>query len=89
VIVCERDVIALTTQVEPEECNYLVALHLPSHPPTPTEPDWASKPEWKREFCVPFLDAQGSKWWSRLVWLPWGVLEEGRTWGEYCLLKRK
>ncbi|ORY24212.1 putative mannosyltransferase [Naematelia encephala] len=76
------------TYVEPQTCDYLVALHLLSSPPNPLEPDWASKPEWEREYCQPFLDAAGSAWWSRLIWLPGGFLEEGRSWGEYCLLKR-
>jgi alpha-1,2-mannosyltransferase len=79
----------LTLQVDPSSCTYLVSLHLPSKPPTALEPDYAEKPEWEREFCVPFLDQKSSKWWSRLGWLPAGLGSSGRVFGEYCLLKRK
>jgi alpha-1,2-mannosyltransferase len=81
--------VELILQVKPEQCDYLVALHLPSQNPTSLEPDWMSRSEWAREFCTPFLDAASSKWWSRVVWLPGKVFEEGRTFGEYCLLKRQ
>ncbi|WVQ93059.1 hypothetical protein IAU59_000123 [Kwoniella sp. CBS 9459] len=77
------------TFVDPSECTYLVSLTLPSQTPTALEPDWASKPEWDEVFCRSFLDAGSSKWWSRLLWLPGGVFESGRVWGDYCLLRRK
>ena len=76
-------------QVSPEKCDYLVALHLPSAQTSDLEPDWRSKPEWEMEYCTRFLDAAGSKWWSRLIWLPGGVFDEARSWGDYCLLRRK
>ena len=77
------------TNVEPETCNYLVALHLPSATPTPAEPDWTRDERFEKSWCTTFLDAQSSKWWSRLVWLPKEIGEEGRVYGEYCLMKRR
>ncbi|KAL7421010.1 mannosyltransferase [Cryptotrichosporon argae] len=76
------------TYVPLERCDYLVDLHLPSAAPSAAEPDYARAPGWQKEFCATFLDAHSSKWWARLVWLPGGALENGRVWGEYCLLKR-
>ncbi|WVQ81367.1 hypothetical protein IAT38_003490 [Cryptococcus sp. DSM 104549] len=77
------------TFVDPSECDYLVALTLPSQTPTELEPDWSAQPEWEKEFCTPFLDAASSAWWSRLIYLPGGLLESGRVYGDYCLLRRK
>ena len=48
-----------------------------------------STDEWGREFCAPFLDGPSSRWWSRLLWLPGGIGESGRVYGDYCLLRRK
>jgi alpha-1,2-mannosyltransferase len=70
-------------------CTYLVALHSPSQKPTKLEPDYVHSDEWERDFCAPFLDNPASKWWSRLIWLPGGIGENGRVYGEYCLLRRK
>ena len=75
-------------QISPDECDFMVALHRPSTPSSDLEPDWASKPEWQAEYCAPFLDGAGSRWWARLIWLPGGLLDTGRSWGEYCLLRR-
>ena len=78
------------TYTTPDKCDYLVALHLPSQPSTQSEPDWAADEKtWEKEFCKPFLDAASSAWWARLIWLPGGVFEADRTYGEYCLLHRK
>jgi alpha-1,2-mannosyltransferase len=76
------------TFVQEKECTHLVALNLPSHKQTKLEPNWAAKREWEEEYCKPFLDGQGSKWWARLLWFPWGIASQGRVWGEYCLLRR-
>ena len=81
--------LTLVNQVEPSQCDYLVALSSPSTHHTAAEPDWALRPEWTPEFCARFLDGANSVWWSRLFWLPWGLLDEGRKWGTYCLLKRE
>jgi alpha-1,2-mannosyltransferase len=76
--------------VDVKECTYLVDLDLPSKQETRLEPRWKSRDgQWEEEFCKPFLDAEGSYRWSRLLWLPWGIGGSGRTWGQYCLLKRK
>ena len=77
------------TYVDPTSCHYLVALSSPSTGHTKLEPDWANRPEWIKEFCVPFLDAHASAWWSKLVWLPGGLLDHGRVYGDYCLLRRR
>lgn len=66
-----------------------MALSLPSQKPTALEPDWASQPEWDKEFCTRFLDAGSTPWFARLVWLPWGAMENSRVYGDYCLLKRR
>ena len=79
----------MALQVQPSECDYVVALSLPSTDPTPLEPDWTTSPDWQKEYCTPFLDAAGSLWWARLYWIPGDLLEAGRQWGEYCLLKNK
>ena len=78
------------TQVPISECTYLVSLNLPSTKVTEREPDFVhSTDEWEREYCAPFLDGVSSRWWSRLLWLPGGIGEHGRVYGEYCLLRRK
>lgn len=65
-------------------------MNLPSRRPTPLEPDYVhDTKEWEREYCEKFLDGASSKWWSRLLWLPNGIGESGRVYGEYCLLRRK
>ncbi|WRT69234.1 uncharacterized protein IL334_006218 [Kwoniella shivajii] len=76
------------TYVDPSECSYIVSLSLPSTTHSKLEPDWASLPEWEEDFCKGFLDAANTKWWGRLFWLPGGLLESGRVWGDYCLLRR-
>lgn len=80
-----------TSQVEPETCDYLVALSLPSRKPTLLEPDWTTHPDWEAELCLPFLDAAATPSWARLVDLPRGAggLDAARSWGRYCLMRRK
>ncbi|KAJ9127613.1 hypothetical protein QFC24_001023 [Naganishia onofrii] len=77
------------TYVDPSECTYLIDSSMPSQPPTTAEPAYTSSNEWERLYCEPFLDAAASKWWARIFYLPGKSAEKGRTWGEYCLLKRK
>ncbi|BEI92503.1 uncharacterized protein CcaverHIS019_0501310 [Cutaneotrichosporon cavernicola] len=76
------------TYVPVDTCNYLVTLNLPSQPPTKAEPDYISDPAWEVEFCTEFLDAASSHGWARWIWLPGGVGEKQRVYGQYCLLKR-
>jgi hypothetical protein len=79
-------------KVPVEQCNYLVSLNLPSQPHTDIEQDYIHDPSFEKEYCTTFLDGASSKWWARLVWIPWlpqGLLDRGRVYGEYCLLKRK
>ncbi|KAJ9119669.1 hypothetical protein QFC22_003379 [Naganishia vaughanmartiniae] len=77
------------TYVDPNECTYLIDSSMPSQPPTTAEPAYTSSDEWERLYCERFLDAAASKWWARIFYLPGKSAEQGRTWGEYCLLKRK
>ncbi|KAJ9110467.1 hypothetical protein QFC19_001593 [Naganishia cerealis] len=77
------------TYVDPSECTYLIDSSMPSQPPTTAEPAYTSSDEWERLYCESFLDNAASKWWARIFYLPGKFAEEGRTWGEYCLLKRK
>jgi alpha-1,2-mannosyltransferase len=76
------------TFVPVDTCNYLVTLNLPSQPPTKEEPDYVSDPAWEVEFCTEFLDAASSSGWARWIWLPGGVGEKQRVYGQYCLLRR-
>ncbi|EIW67903.1 hypothetical protein TREMEDRAFT_44918 [Tremella mesenterica DSM 1558] len=72
-----------------ENCTYLVDLSLPSKPITELEPDYTSDERFIREWCTTFLDGPSSRWWARLIWLPWDLGDEGRVYGKYCLLRRK
>lgn len=76
-------------QVDPSTCTHMIDSLLPSQPPTAFEPAYALSPEWERIMCDPFLDAASTKWWARIGWLPGQWAENGRVWGEYCLLRRK
>lgn len=76
-------------QVDVSECTYLIDSALPSQPPTKAEPAYTTSDEWERLFCTPFLDNAGSKWWTRIFYLPGQAAKDARQWGEYCLLKRK
>lgn len=76
------------TYVPVETCNYLVTLNLPSQPPTAAEPDYINDPAWEVEHCTRFLDAASSQGWARWLWLPGGVGEDKRVYGQYCMLKR-
>jgi alpha-1,2-mannosyltransferase len=82
----------LTIKVSPDKCTYLVSLNLPSQPHSDLERDFIHDSSFEKEYCTTFLDGASSKWWARLVWIPWlpqGLLDRGRVYGEYCLLKRK
>ncbi|GMK56086.1 hypothetical protein CspeluHIS016_0211420 [Cutaneotrichosporon spelunceum] len=76
------------TYVPVDTCNYLVTLNLPSRPATKAEPDFISDPSWEVEVCAPFLDAASSQGWARWIWLPAGIGEKQRVYGQYCLLRR-
>lgn len=76
------------TYVPVSSCNYLVTLNLPSQPPTAAEPDFIADPAWEVEHCARFLDAASSRGWARWLWLPGGIGENQRVYGQYCLLKR-
>lgn len=82
-------ILADVIQVDVSECTYLIDSALPSQPPTKAEPAYTTSDEWERLFCTPFLDNAGSKWWTRIFYLPGQTAKDARQWGEYCLLKRK
>jgi hypothetical protein len=49
--------------------------------------------EWNQLHCEPYLDAAYTHQLSRLIWLPRLLLsnakgDNGRAWGQYCLLGR-
>lgn len=75
------------TYVPVGQCDYLVSLTLPSQKPTALQPDYAHMAAWHKDYCTTFLDAAASKWWARLVWLPFNIGDSGRVYGEYCLLR--
>lgn len=77
------------TYVPVSQCDYLIALNLPSQEPTKLQPDYVNSPEWEHEYCTTFLDAASSQWWARWFWTPAGLGESGRVYGEYCLLRKK
>ncbi|WVR08923.1 hypothetical protein IAU60_005982 [Kwoniella sp. DSM 27419] len=77
------------TFVDRSQCTFIVSLSLPSQTPSALEANWQAKPEWEEEYCRHFLDSASSKWWARLLWLPGGLLESGRVYGDYCLLRRR
>lgn len=76
-----------------KHCTFLVDSHLPSTETTSFEPAYVKDGEhWERVKCLPFLDAALTGTLGRLGWvpdLPFVPQRFKRTWGEYCLLKRK
>jgi alpha-1,2-mannosyltransferase len=70
-----------------------VDSRLPSAPPSRLEPDYAAdEGTWERVVCEPFLDAGATGVLARIAWLPESRFLPAtlkRTWGEYCLLRRK
>ncbi|KAL5392767.1 hypothetical protein DPSP01_000467 [Paraphaeosphaeria sporulosa] len=76
-----------------DNCNYLVDSRIPSMPATEKEPDFMSDTKtWEKVTCQSFLDASSTSVIGRLVWVPnWPFIPARfrRTWGTYCLLRRK
>ncbi|KAI8049468.1 Alg9-like mannosyltransferase family-domain-containing protein [Syncephalis plumigaleata] len=59
----------------------------------PQEPRYGMHAEWSQLHCEPYLDAAHTRQLSRLIWLPRQLLsnakgDDGRAWGQYCLLRR-
>lgn len=80
-------------QTHVDNCNYLIDSHVPSVPATDKEPNYiADTKTWEKLSCKSFMDASNTSLISRLLWVPdWPVIPARfrRTWGEYCLLRRK
>lgn len=57
------------------------------------EPDYVNDTDtWEQLACEPFLDASTTGLVGRLGWVPdWDIIpaKYRRSWGEYCLLRRK
>lgn len=74
-------------------CDFLVDSHLASTEPTKLEPSYATDHStWERVQCLSFLDAASTGIIGRLGWIPEMTFVPARfrrSWGEYCLLKRK
>lgn len=81
----------LQTQVE--HCSFLVDSSFPGVPSTNLEPDYIHNTDkWEQLACEPFLDVSSTGIIGRLGWVPdWNVIpaKYRRTWGEYCLLRRR
>ena len=78
-------------QVGIVSCDYLVDSYLPSTSmePSELEPNYMLDDSiWERVHCEGFLDAAGTRsFLARALWIP--GRNQGKTWGEYCLLRRK
>jgi len=76
-----------------KKCKYLVDSRFPSAVPSKSSPDHPSDQEnWVKISCEPFLDAGATGIFGRLIWTPDSTLIPAklrRTWGEYCLLKKR
>ena len=76
-----------------KHCTYLVDFHAPSTETTKLEPAYVEDGEnWERLKCLPFLDAASTGVVGRMGWvpdLPFIPTRFKRTYGEYCLLRRR
>jgi len=76
-----------------KHCTFLVDSQLPSTEVTSLEPDRIrDEATWDKVQCLPYLDAASTSITGRLGWipdLPFIPDKYKRTWGEYCLLRRK
>ncbi|KAF5388589.1 hypothetical protein D9757_004689 [Collybiopsis confluens] len=72
-------------------CTHLIDLDFPSHPlESLQEPRYAIQNDvWERVECLPFLDAQHSPLFSRVIWLPGQKWRSINAWGDYCLLRNR
>jgi len=83
--------IDIVPQVDIATCDYLVDSYLPSTSvePSELEPNYMLEDStWERVYCEGFLDAAGTRsFLERALWIP--GRNQGKTWGGYCLLRRK
>lgn len=80
-------------QTQISHCSFLVDSSFPGIEPSPLQPDYVHDEDtWEQLACEPFLDASQTGVIGRLGWVPdWSFIpaKYRRTWGEYCLLRRK
>lgn len=80
-------------QTEIEHCTFLIDSHFENSQPTELEPAYVLDTEtWAKVKCEPFLDAAKTSMIGRMLWVPDHAMVPARfrrTWGEYCLLRRK
>ncbi|EAW07445.1 dolichyl-P-Man:Man(6)GlcNAc(2)-PP-dolichol alpha-1,2-mannosyltransferase [Aspergillus clavatus NRRL 1] len=83
----------LSKYVDISQCSYLVDSYFPGHAVTELEPDFFhEESEWETVSCKEFLDASQTSLLGRLIWVPDLPLIPARfrrSWGQYCLLKRR
>ena len=83
--------IVIVPQVDIATCDYLVDSYLPSKSiePSELEPNYTlDESTWERVHCEGFLDTAGTRsFLERALWIP--GRNQNKTWGEYCLLRRK
>ncbi|KAF8430205.1 Alg9-like mannosyltransferase family-domain-containing protein [Tirmania nivea] len=81
----------ISKYVDIATCDYLVDSYLPSTSvePPELEPNYMfDDSTWERVHCEGFLDAAGTRsFLERALWIPGKY--QGKTWGNYCLLRRK
>jgi len=76
--------------VEISTCDFLVDSYLPSTliNLSELEPNYMlDDKNWEIVYCERFLDATGTKSFARALWIPGA--NQRRSWGSYCLLRRK
>ncbi|KAF8456626.1 Alg9-like mannosyltransferase family-domain-containing protein [Terfezia claveryi] len=81
----------MSKYVDIATCDYLVDSFLPSTSMelSDLEPNYMlDNSKWERIHCEGFLDAAGTRsFLERALWIP--GRNQSKTWGEYCLLRRK
>jgi alpha-1,2-mannosyltransferase len=79
--------------VDISQCSYLVDSSFPGRAATELEPDYVhDESEWETITCTNFLDTSQSSALGRLIWVPDFPMLPARfrrSWGQYCLLKRR
>ncbi|KAI9809237.1 MAG: hypothetical protein M1825_002528 [Sarcosagium campestre] len=79
--------------VDVSRCTFLVDSYFPHLEPTRLEPHYIlDEKDWEKVACSPFLDTRRTGQLGRMIWLPdLDFLPPSfrRSWGEYCLLRRR
>jgi len=81
--------------VDVSTCDYLIDVDFPKRyaagaKVSALEPRYAvDSGTWDRAFCGPFLDAERSSRWGRMLYVPPSMAEKLNEYGDYCLLRHK